>query len=478
MSPVDTTWLRMGTAQNLMQVVGLMIFSPPVDVDRIATVLAERIGRIARFRERAEERSGSMWWIPDPDFDLSRHIRRLRLPGPGGKSELQRFVSELSSTPLDPNRPLWQFHLVEDYAGGAAVVARIHHAIGDGIALVRVLLSLMDESPGSAPSTARAVPSSPVMDILGEGIRLSGEAWRGLMDVLREPENAIRGGAAIAGELAYLMLMPSDSDTRYKGRVSGSKRVAWSEPMKLPEVSAVSDALGCSINDLLLAAVAGALGAYLSEKGDPTDGVEVRAIVPVNLRPEGADPELGNRFGVVAIELPLGLTPLARVYEVRRRMDALKRSYEAPTTFALITALGFAPKMVQDQIFDLLLSRATAVMTNVPGPRTELRLAECTLTELMFWVPQAGAIGMGVSILSYHGKVQFGLMTDTALVPDPDAVVARFNPEFEKLLYFVLLQGTGAERPAAPAEEPAPLSRETRHRTARKQASRGRSKPR
>jgi diacylglycerol O-acyltransferase len=291
MSPVDTTWLRMGTAQNPMQVVGLMTFSAPADIGRIETVLGERIAKIARFRQRAEERSGSMWWIPDPDLDLSRHIRRLRLPGTGSKDELQRFVSDLSSTPLDPDRPLWQFHLVEDYAGGVAVVARIHHAIGDGIALVRVLLSLMDEGPGSAPSTAPSAPSSPIVDILGEGIRLSGEAWRGLMDVLREPESAIRGGAAIAGELAYLMLMRSDSDTRYKGRLSGNKRVAWSEPMKLPEVSAVSAALGCSINDLLLAAVAGALGAYLSEKGDPTDDVEVRAIVPVNLRPEGAAPE-------------------------------------------------------------------------------------------------------------------------------------------------------------------------------------------
>jgi WS/DGAT/MGAT family acyltransferase len=296
---------------------------------------------------------------------------------------------------------------------------------------------------------------APVMEALDEGLHLTGDLWRGSLGAVANPAETLRQGTSIAAELAYLLLMPNDSPTRLKGRLSGMKRAAWNEPIALPEVKTVSQALGCSINDMLLAAVAGALNGYLAEKGDPTQGVEIRALVPVNLRPPGGEHELGNRFGIVALELPVGLdNPLSRVYEIHRRMEVLKSSYEPPVTLGLITALGYAPQLVQDRVFDLLLSRATAVMTNVPGPQQMLHLAGSELKQVMFWVPQTGDIGIGVSILSYNGKVQFGLMTDAALVPDPAAIVARFNPEFEQLLYFVLLNDLGAS-PQAPVEEPA-----------------------
>jgi WS/DGAT/MGAT family acyltransferase len=485
-SPVDTTWLGMDRSTNLMQIVALVVLAPPVDPDRLETTLVERLLEISRFRERPEDQSGTMHWVQEPYLDLTRHVRRLRLPGRGGKERLQRFVAELASTPLDHDHPLWQFHIVEDYAsGGAAVVFRVHHAVGDGAALLSVLLSLTDDRETARPTRpserqARSASGllAPVLEVVGDGLRLSGEAWRGSLDLLREPESAIRGGAAIAGELGHLLLMPMDSNTRFKGQLSGSKRVAWSEPMALPEVSVVGQALGCSINDLLLAAAAGALQGYLAEKGDETEGVAIRALVPVNLRPAGTERELGNRFGIVAIELPLGLNPLARLYEVHRRMDALKESYEAPVTLGLLAALGYAPKVVQDQVFDLLLSRATAVMTNVPGPQEELRIAGSSITELMFWVPQAGEIGMGLSILSYNGKVQFGLMTDSALVPDPEAIAARFNPEFEQLLYFVLLEGSGSEPHAVATKSKKPARKpESRGRHGARARSRTDAKP-
>jgi WS/DGAT/MGAT family acyltransferase len=254
-----------------------------------------------------------------------------------------------------------------------------------------------------------------------------------------------RDGTGIAAELAHLALMPSDSPTRFKGMPRGEKRVAWTDPLALPEVKVVGRMLGCSVNDMLLAAVAGALHGYLKDKGDATAGVEVRALVPVNLRPPD-DAALGNHFGVVAIELPVGLdSPLARLNEVHRRMEALKQSYEPAVTLGLLTALGHAPKLVQDRIFDLLLSRATAVMTNMPGPQQPLHIAGSEIRQMMFWVPQSGDIGMGVSILSFNGQVQFGLITDAALVPDPQAIIAKFKPEFEQLLYFVLLEPWGPQ---------------------------------
>lgn len=449
MSPVDTTWLRMDRSTNPMHVVGCIVLGPPFDAHCVEQALRERLLAIPRFSQRAEEQGAGWCWATDENLDPTRHLRRLRLPQPGGKTELQQFVSELASTPLDPAHPLWQFHIVEDFDGGAAIVCRIHHAVGDGMALLAVLLSLTDGHEARAwPTRHNHAGSSsvlrPAVEVLGEVLRLTGDVWRGSLGALENPAPLVRGGAAVASELAYLLTMPTDSVTRFKGRPSGNKRVAWSEPMRLPEVSVIAKALDCSINDMLLTAVAGALQAYLIEAGDPVEGVELRALVPVNLRSAASARELGNKFGVVAIELPLGLAPLARLREVHRRMDALKQSYEAPVTLGLIAALGYTPKVVQDEVFDLLLSRATAVMTNVPGPQIELRLGGSPIKEIMFWVPQAGEIGMGVSILSYNGQVQFGLMTDAALVPDPERIVNRFGAEFEQLLYYVLLEGWGA----------------------------------
>ena len=462
MAPVDATWLRMDRPSNLMVIVGVLGLAGPVDVSRVEDALGKRLLAIPRFQQRTEPRQTGTWWCDDPQFDLSRHLKRIRLPGAADKTELEKFVAGLAATPLDPLHPLWQFHIVEDYQGGAAIVARIHHAVADGIALIGVLLSLTDGYVGTAARRSRRGSDehmegswldliAPVMEIVGEGLRLSANVLRGSGEAVARPADTLKEGTDIAGELAYLLLMPNDSPTRFKGQASGIKRVAWTDPISLPEVKAVSHALGCSVNDMLLAAVAGALNGYLVEKGDETEGVEIRALVPVNLRSPGSDRELGNRFGVAALELPVGLeNPLARLHEIHRRMEALKSSNEPAVTLGLLSSLGYAPKLVQDTVFDLLLSRATAVMTNVPGPQTPLYLAGSEIKQVMVWVPQPGDIGMGVSILSFNGKVQFGLLTDAALVPDPHAIIARFKPEFEQLLYFVLMEAaatTPEQRP-------------------------------
>jgi WS/DGAT/MGAT family acyltransferase len=451
MAPVDTTWLRMERPNNLMVIMGVLVLAGPVDVARLEATLAKRLLAIPRFRQKAEVRQGGFWWNDDLQFDVARHIKRIRLPGAGDKPELERFVAELASTPLDPAHPRWQFHIVEDYEGGAAVIARIHHAIGDGIAMIGVLLSLTDATEDARPHRHRPRPHEqeglswssligPVMSALQGGLQASIETLRKSIATAVSPATLLRQGTGIASELAYLLLMPNDSPTRLKGVPAGSKRIAWSEPIALPEVKAISNTLGCTINDMLLAAVAGALNGYLAEKGDDTEGVEVRALVPINLRAPGNERELGNHFGIIAVELPVGLeNPLARVLEIHRRMENLKSSYEPPVTLGLLEALGYAPQVVQDTVFDLLLSRATAVMTNVPGPQQPLYLGGSEIKQAMFWVPQSGNIGLGASILSFNGQVQFGLITDAAIVPDPQAIVARFRPEFEQLVYFVLL---------------------------------------
>jgi diacylglycerol O-acyltransferase / wax synthase len=186
--------------------------------------------------------------------------------------------------------------------------------------------------------------------------------------------------------------------------------------------------------------VAGAIGAYLRSKGDDPTGQEIRAMVPVNLRPLDQAYKLGNRFGLVPLTLPIGIAnPVERLYAVHARMNELKGSYQPMLAFAVLALSGLMVKPVQQAITGLFAKKATAVMTNVPGPREPLKFCGRTVEQVMFWVPQSGDIGMGVSVLSYAGGVQFGLITDARLCPDPEAIVERFGPEFEKLLWLTLM---------------------------------------
>lgn len=436
-SNVDTAWLRMDRPTNLMQIVGVLLFEGDLDYERLCASIERRMLSFCRFRQLAVADSTGYVWQDDPDFNLDHHLHREVLPGAAGKAELEQFVADLASTPLSPNRPLWEMHLVDTSLGGQALVMRIHHSIADGIAMVGVILSMTDSSPGKAGGHPRP-------HIAQEDEDEEDGLWAKYVDLLNNPGKILdyaRIGTSIASELATLATMPDDSHTRFKGKPGIAKRVAWSEPMSLPEVKAVGKVLGCSVNDMLLSAAAGAMRAYLVEHGDEVDDVEIRAMVPVNMRRASDAGKLGNRFGLVALELPLGIeNPLARLYATRERMAKLKGSYQAALTLSILGVVGMAPKFAQQQVLDLLASKASAVMTNVPGPQHTLYLAGAKLLQPLFWVPQSGDIGMGVSILSYDDKVQFGLITDKGLVPDPERIVERFASEFDKLLMLVLME--------------------------------------
>ena len=210
--------------------------------------------------------------------------------------------------------------------------------------------------------------------------------------------------------------------------------------MPLDTVKAIGKGLGCSINDVLLACAAGAIGAWLHEQGDDPAGKEIRAMVPVNLRPLDEAWKLGNRFGLAPLVLPIGIeNPVERVYAVRRRMSELKGSYQPLLAFAVLAVAGLLIKPVQDALLGLFAKKSTAVMTNVPGPAKPLKFCGSTLRQTMFWVPASGDIGVGVSILTYGGGVQFGLITDAGLCPQPQKIIERFEPEFEKLLLLTLM---------------------------------------
>ena len=489
MSKVDTAWLRMDCDANLMMIIGVWQLAPGIKHAAVCERLEGTLLKYNRFKQRVMEDAAGATWVNDRKFDIANHVVVETLPKSSGalpghdhqqgqQAALQDRVAALATQKLDPKRPLWQMHLIEDYVGpdgvkGSALIVRLHHCIADGIALISVTMSLVDG--GTAPPERRKKETTngsedwltdmfrdtllkPFTDITVKALGAVGEGAArsmGMLESLSEPKKGAQKGAQkgieasldmakvllqVIKDSAALALMPNDSPTRLKGTPGGNKKVAWCQPIPLEEVKAVGKALNCSINDVLLSCVAGALGEYLKSHGDDVKGQEIRAMVPVNLRPLDQAYKLGNRFGLVPLVLPIGVdNPIERVYEVRRRMAALKGSYQPLLAFSLLAVAGLLIKPAQDMMLNVFAKKTTAVMTNVPGPRDKLKFCGSTLEQSMFWVPQSGDVGLGVSILSYGGGVQFGVITDSLLCPEPQRIIDEFVPEFAKLSLVTLM---------------------------------------
>ncbi len=462
MSKVDTAWLRMESPTNRMMITGVMVFADRLPMAQLKSVISARFLKYPRFTQRVLDIGTQAYWEDAEDFDLGQHVLAAHLPGRADEDALQDFVSQLASTALDRERPLWQFHLIEKYGKGSALVVRLHHCYADGMALVQVMLSLTDsdktvrhEAP--ARPERRAAPGfleslfSPTAKGMGQASEIFESALKKVVEFAQHPQtvaeslsskaqSGLREVGDFARELGAAITLSDDPQTPLKGRLTESKRVAWCPPLRLDEVKIVGRALGATVNDVLLACAAGALRSYLQAQGADLEGLQIRASVPVNLRKPDKSTELGNHFGLVFVPLPIGLAnPHDRLQAVGAAMRELKQSNQAMVTFGLLSALGVAPVTMQKPAFEVLSRKATLVATNVPGPSQPRFLNGAAIDEMMFWVPQTGSIGLGISLLSYNGRVHFGVVADASLVPDPESIVQRFAPELEKLVMLALL---------------------------------------
>jgi diacylglycerol O-acyltransferase len=448
LSAVDHAWLRMDDPTNLMIINGCLVLESPLDRERLKGLLERRLLCIRRFRQRVVYRRGVPCWKLDPGFDLDAHVLDTDLPAPGDDKTLRQVVGSLMSEPLGLDRPLWRFHLIEGYRGGSVIMGRLHHCIGDGMALLLVLLSLTDRTLG--PALGPEVPEDPdnpfadlfrrpprsieaakalAAQIMPDGIRLMEQTAAAFQSLGRFKTSLVSTGA-----FARLVARPPDPKTRFKGALGVPKRVAWSAPVPLSLVKEVGQKLGGTINDVLVSAVTGGLRRYLDRHGEWARGLRFRAAMPVNLRSLDRMSELGNRFGLIFLSLPLGENdPVSRLAELRRRALALKRSAEPVVVYAILRLLGHVPLAVQKIVVKIFGTKATAVMTNVPGPRQILHLAGNPIQEIFFWVPQSGKLGLGISIMSYGGNVWLGLASDAGLVPDPELIVKGFHEELAAL---------------------------------------------
>jgi len=450
MSNADAAWLQMDRPQNLMVINGVLFFDEQVDWERLRGVLRERLVEpFPRFRQVVREPRlgiGAPQWEDDPEFDLDLHLHHVALPAPGDRAALEAFVADRMAMPLDRARALWEFHLVDGYGEGCAVVARMHHAIADGIALARVLFSLTDAGPEATAEGAAFEPQTggtldaltrPAGAALSLGRGVAGAAWHEGIETLAHPRHAAEL-ARTAGDdmltLAKVLAARPDTDTVLRGSAGIAERVAWSEPFALEPVRELAHAHGATVNDVLVAATTGALREYLLTHDSLVD--EIHAIVPFNLRPldKPLPRDLGNRFGLVTLPLPVGIASReGRLREVMRAMGRIKTSPEGPISYALLGAIGATPAPVEAALVNVFSGVGSTVLTNVPGPRELIFLAGSPVRGALVWAPVSGNVAMSVSIFSYAGSVTIGVMTDAGLVPDPETIVAGFADELAAL---------------------------------------------
>jgi len=467
MAPVDAAWFHMDGRANLAMVTSVALTKRRLDFDKVKALYAARLADFPRFRQRVVERGLPVplpHWEDVPDFDIGQHLHHVALPAPGGQRALERLLGDIASAPLDRLQPLWQVHVIDGVGRGSALVTRFHHCIGDGTAMTALSMRLYDTSAdapieGAAARRPRRSPAASAegwfdaaFETLGATARAVASAANAALDAARHPQALIDQAARVVGGAGMLLtelLKTDDPPSPFKGEFSLPKRVAWSAPVSIADVKAIGALADAKVNDVLVAAMTGALRGYLKQRGVDVGHTTLRALVPVDLRPPERALELGNDFGLVLLELAVtAQRPLERLRMTKAHMDALKRSPEPVAMRVLFDVFGRTPKAVSDIPQSMISRKASVVMTNVVGARETLYVAGVPIERVMFWVPHPGdQLGMGISILSYRGQATLAVIADAHLVPDPGAITRRFEREFRTLL-------VAAER-AAPGAGPA-----------------------
>lgn len=439
-NPVDAIWLNMDRVQNLMVIECVMFLDGPVDRARLDRVLQDRlIDAYPVFSRRPtvpRHRWSKARWRDVPDFDLTEHVREVRLPAPGDAAALQEYVGGFLATPLPRDRPLWDIHLVDGLSEGSAIYVRLHHALADGIALTQVLLSLTDATPDAEGGPdGGGVRHHGVGDLIEAARRAAPEVTSALRParVRAGVVAAVRTGISGAGVLSKLLLT-RNPESPLAGAAGSHKRAVWSDPIDLQLIKDIAKRSDATVNDVLVSALAGALERYQVDHAGRT--VDIPTMVPVNLRPMHLPlpRELGNRFALVVLLLPSGLTNAAdRLAETKRRMDRIKRSPEPVITFAMIQGIGRLGRRLSRGLVTFFAAKASGVTTNVPGPREPRYLAGTRITSLLGWVPGSGDQTLGTCIFTYAGTVRVGFKTDTSVIPDPERILDAFHAEVDEL---------------------------------------------
>ena len=411
MAPVDAAWLHMDEPDNPADVILLMTFDESPILESVKATVARRLLRFDRFRQRVVEIDGQPHWESDGAFEIGNHVLAYDINGALTAERLAGVVSELGSGGFAAGRPLWSLHVVKGTDGTGALVLRVHHCLGDGLALAHAVS--FPERSADEPTAAGREPgrgSSRVVRVIG-----------------------------LARSLSHTLLIPFGRARVLRAEVTGRRRMAWSAGFSLDMVKTVARSHHVTLNDVVLATLSGALRRFLAERGELAMERSVRAVVPANLRPvrwvEDVDDALENRFGLFFIDLPVeAATMRARLSAVKERMRAGNRLAEAAVVFGLLNVLGRGPAIWERFLTSFFLRKASVVVSNVPGPRAPVCFGGKQVREVMFWEPHPGPLGTAISILTYAGTIRMGTRVDEGVTDDPKRLVALFEEELSAVL--------------------------------------------
>jgi WS/DGAT/MGAT family acyltransferase len=434
MNARDAGFLYLERSHNQLHIGCVAIVDGPLDRDALVARIEQRLPQLRRYAQRAMEvplSLGHPSWEDDPDFDAGQHVTRWGLPAPGGEGELREAVARLLAQPLDRERPLWEMHVFEGLAGGrSALFQKVHHCMIDGMAGAQILEVLLDAEPRPARRPKAASRAEPPLPDAGERVRRAiGEtlaaratnardAWR----AVTRPREAL-GAIEKLRDAAFsaLRLAADDVPTLPWNAPLGARRVVGFTKLSLAGVRAIRDAHGGSVNDVVLAALAGGLKRLLEGQGHDTRGLELTALVPVSLRAAPDAAALGNRISAMLV--PLAVDPVgerARLAATRAVTERLKASGAWTGIETLLeVADGLPAPLVALFGRTLSLGRlANLIATNVPGPREPRWLCGARVEELRPIVPIADGIGLGIAVFSYDGWLHVGIQADADLLPD------------------------------------------------------------
>jgi WS/DGAT/MGAT family acyltransferase len=435
---LDSSFLHLEDATSHMHVASVMVFEgPPPPYDELLAAFERRLPLVPRYRQRlafVPLGQGRPKWVDDPHLNLRYHVRSTALPSPGSEHQLKDLAGRVFSQQLDRDKPLWEVWLVEGLADDRfAVLSKTHHALVDGISGVDIVSVLFDTSPEPAAPPdpgdrwlPRPLPSA--AQLLGEALveraTVPGEITRTLRAIVRGPRRIVesaRDAAVGLGAMAWAGLNPAPASP-YNKPIGPHRRFTWVRA-DLNDVKAIKDALGGTVNDVVLATVAGGLGKHLRRRGQNTDGLELKALVPVSVREDVERGALGNRVAAMMAPLPVWCQePVARLDIVSEQLKDLKSGSQAVGAQVLTDLSGFAPPTIMGQASRLMSRQRffNLVVTNVPGPQFPLYLLGRRMLDPFPMVPLASGQGVGVALLSYNGRINFGLVGDFDLLWDLD----------------------------------------------------------
>ena len=457
MSTLDSSFLYLENGTTHLHIASCALFAGPApDFGELVRLFEGKLPLVPRYRQRVRfvpmDLSRPVW-VDDAGFDLANHLRHTALPAPGGELELRQLMGRLMGQALDRRRPLWEAWMVEGLSDDRwAIISKVHHCMIDGVAGVDLISLVLDATPEPSKAPPEAWEPEPerstlrlVADAAADLIGSPGAQLRAVRAAVRAPTRALAGGRTVAAGLrSYATALRSTPPTSLVGPIGAHRRWTCARA-SLEDIKVVRKVLGGTVNDVVLAAIASGFRDLAVARGEDPSTLALRTLVPVSMRREDEHGLTDNRVSAIFFDLPVQVDdPLARLSAVRAEMGRLKESHEADAGAALTAMAGAIPPAVTALTMRLasrVLTRVSqrgvnTVTTNVPGPPFPLYAAGCEMLEYLPFVPIAPGVRIGVAILSYNGRVAFGITGDfdTTSDADLDLVARGIESEIARLL--------------------------------------------